>query len=192
MTPTPTTTHPEYVTATTVRKPRPIRGILWGLMLGVGAAAIAIIVKLIEFDQVQALLIVAGGVVLGLLWSILGPAKRPKGPPPRRLEPAVEHAAPDVAAPAPPVPPIVAPDVVPDAAVRDAVPDELEVEGEEELRIEPLDVEPLDLPPAPGTRAAPDQVPEPPPTEARPNAPDEPRSEPSPPPPPPPPPPPAP
>ena len=36
------------------RKPHPIRGILWGLIMGIGAAVIAILLKIIPFDLVWA------------------------------------------------------------------------------------------------------------------------------------------
>ena len=66
------------------RKPHPIRGILWGLIMGIGAAAIAILLKIIPFELVWALIVLGGGILLGILWSTLGPAKKPKGEPPWR------------------------------------------------------------------------------------------------------------
>ena len=81
---TPTTTTTTVRTAEAFRKPHPIRGILWGLIMGIGAAAIAIILKIIPFELVWALIVLGGGILLGILWSTLGPAKKPKGEPPWR------------------------------------------------------------------------------------------------------------
>ncbi|MGH9134196.1 MAG: hypothetical protein ACRDZZ_09690, partial [Ilumatobacteraceae bacterium] len=109
------------------RKPHPIRGILWGLLLGIGAAAMAILLKIIPLELLWAIIVVAAGVVIGILWSTLGPAKKPKTPPPYvvagRAAPGAAT-APDMGPvpPSPPPPP-----------------------GLEPLNIQPLDVEPLDL-----------------------------------------------
>ncbi len=51
---TPTTTTTTVRTAEAFRKPHPIRGILWGLIMGIGAAAIAILLKIIPFELVWA------------------------------------------------------------------------------------------------------------------------------------------
>jgi hypothetical protein len=119
---TPTTTTTTVRTAEAFRKPHPIRGILWGLVMGIGAAALAILLKIIPFDLLWALIVLGAGILLGILWSTLGPAKKPKGEPPwRRAEDVTRR--PDLdGAPVPPSPP-----------------------GVEPLLIQPLDVEPLDI-----------------------------------------------
>jgi hypothetical protein len=127
----PTTTTTTVRTADAFRKPHPIRGILWGLVMGIGAAAIAILLKIIPFDLVWALIVLGGGILLGILWSTLGPAKKPKGEPPWRPEPVTQRADWDTGSPAPPAPPIPPTPPVPP--------------GVEPLHIQPLDVEPLDL-----------------------------------------------
>ncbi len=122
---TPTTTTTTVRTAEAFRKPHPIRGILWGLIMGIGAAAIAILLKIIPFELVWALIVLGGGILLGLLWSTLGPAKKPKGEPPwRPAEQVTDRPDWDAGAvpPSPPLPPDVEP-----------------------LLIQPLDVEPLDI-----------------------------------------------
>jgi hypothetical protein len=124
---TPTTTTTTVRTAEAFRKPHPIRGILWGLIMGIGAAAIAILLKIIPFDLVWALVVLGGGILLGILWSTLGPAKKPKGEPPWRPAEQVTSRPDWDAGPVPPSPPIP-PDVEP-------------------LHIQPLDVEPLDIDP---------------------------------------------
>jgi hypothetical protein len=120
------------VTTTPVpfRKAHPIRGILWGFMMGLGATVIAILLKIIPFDLVWAVIVLAGGIVVGILWSTLGPAKKPKGVPPRPTE-VVTHRPDWDASPVPPAP------------RTSAVPP-----GVEPVLIQPLDVEPLDIPSA--------------------------------------------
>jgi hypothetical protein len=124
------------VTTTPVpfRKSHPIRGIAWGFMMGLGAAVIAILLKIIPFDLVWALIVLAGGILIGILWSTLGPAKKPKGVPPRPTEvvthrPDWDASAVPPSAPTSPVPPVAPP-----------------APGVEPLHIQPLDVEPLDIP----------------------------------------------
>ena len=93
--------------------------------MGIGASALAILLKIIPFELVWALIVLGGGILLGILWSTLGPAKKPKGDPPWRPAEQVT-ARPDWdAGPVPPSPPLP-PDVEP-------------------LLIQPLDVEPLDI-----------------------------------------------
>ena len=122
---TPATTTTTVRTAEAFRKPHPIRGILWGLIMGIGAAAIAILLKIIPFELVWALIVLGGGILLGLLWSTLGPAKKPKGEPPWRPAEQVTT-RPEWDAGAVPQSPPLPPDVEP-------------------LLIQPLDVEPLDI-----------------------------------------------
>jgi hypothetical protein len=138
---TPTTTTTTVRTADAYRKPHPIRGILWGLIMGIGAAAIAILLKIIPFDLMWALIVVGGGILLGILWSTLGPAKKPKGQPPwRPVEQVATHPDWD-GGPVPPAPP--------------APP------GTEPLVIQPLDVEPLDIDTSPPSDLPPADVPAP-------------------------------
>jgi hypothetical protein len=122
---TPTTTTTTVRTAEAFRKPHPIRGVLWGLVMGIGAAALAIILKIIPFELTWALIVLGGGILLGILWSTLGPAKKPKGDPPWRPAEQVTTRGDWDAGPVPPSPPLP-PDVEP-------------------LVIQPLDVEPLDI-----------------------------------------------
>ncbi|HWM22786.1 MAG TPA: YrzE family protein [Ilumatobacteraceae bacterium] len=122
---TPTTTTTTVRTAEAYRKPHPIRGILWGLLMGIGAAVIAILLKVIPFDLVWALIVLGAGILLGILWSTLGPAKKPKGDPPWRPTEQVTQRPDWDAGPVPPSP---------------STPP-----GVEPLTIRPLDVEPLDI-----------------------------------------------
>ena len=57
---------------TVVVKKRPIRGLIAGLLMGLGAA-----LMLVLFDvNVSGDLVLAGGLVLGLVWGLFGPTRR--------------------------------------------------------------------------------------------------------------------
>jgi hypothetical protein len=64
-----------------VKKTHPIRGILWGLMMGLGLSIVLVLTKVIPLDLVPMLLVLLVGTVAGTLWSIFGPAKHPKDVP---------------------------------------------------------------------------------------------------------------
>lgn len=66
--------------ATTKR--RPIRGLLYGLLLGLGATLFVVGQGIAALGTWPPFLVLVGGVVVGVLWSTMGPAKAPKGPPP--------------------------------------------------------------------------------------------------------------
>lgn len=58
---------------TTVVKKRPVRGMIAGLLIGLGAA-----LMLVSFDvNISGDLVLAAGLVLGLLWGLFGPTRRP-------------------------------------------------------------------------------------------------------------------
>jgi len=77
----------------TVKQTHPVRGVLWGLMFGIGLALVLVITKVITLDLTTMIIVVVVGTIAGTAWSILGPAKAPKGPPP--AEPiTVERAEP--------------------------------------------------------------------------------------------------
>ena len=59
--------------ATTKR--RPVRGLIWGVILGLGLALIAIGQGMAALGTWPPFLLVVAGIVLGVLWSTLGPAK---------------------------------------------------------------------------------------------------------------------
>ncbi len=68
--------------ADTPKKTKPIAGGIWGLLLGIGLALMAIDRKLIALSIAPAALFIVVGIVLGLLWALFGPAKKPKVAPP--------------------------------------------------------------------------------------------------------------
>jgi hypothetical protein len=63
----------------------PIRGMLWGLMMGVGLALVLVITKVIDLNLTMLIVVVAIAILAGLLWSTIGPAKEPTGPPPATM-----------------------------------------------------------------------------------------------------------
>lgn len=64
-------------------KRHPIRGAVWGFLMGIGVALILFNFALIALGQaVPWLLIIGGFTVLGVLWGMFAPAKKPKGDPP--------------------------------------------------------------------------------------------------------------
>lgn len=58
---------------------KPILGAVWGVFFGLGLALIAINSGIIEMTIGAAVPVVILGIALGVLWSLFGPAKRPKG-----------------------------------------------------------------------------------------------------------------
>lgn len=67
------------MTATSVKK-HPIRGLFWGLFMGVGLALILIGRGVIAFgDTVSFIVVVLIGMAISVVWSMFGPAKKPKG-----------------------------------------------------------------------------------------------------------------
>ena len=61
-----------------VKKTHPIRGILWGLMMGLGLSIVLVLTKVIPLDPVPMLIVLVLGTIVGTLWSIFGPAKHAK------------------------------------------------------------------------------------------------------------------
>ena len=61
-----------------VKKTHPVRGILWGLMMGLGLSIVLVLTKVIPLDLVPMLFVLVLGTIVGTLWSIFGPAKHAK------------------------------------------------------------------------------------------------------------------
>ena len=64
-----------------VKKTHPVRGILWGLMMGLGLSIVLVLTKVIPFALAPMLIVLVLGAVIGTVWSIFGPAKHPKDVP---------------------------------------------------------------------------------------------------------------
>lgn len=68
----------------------PIRGLLWGILMGIGLAVTAIGMKWAAIGTNAPFVFFAIGLVISLAWSMFGPPKGPKGP-----EPAAPFADPE-------------------------------------------------------------------------------------------------
>lgn len=72
----------------------PVRGAIWGLILGLGIAILLTFVwPVIGLDAVAMVavkwaLIVGGVMLLSILWGLFGPARKPKGQAPAHFEQA--------------------------------------------------------------------------------------------------------
>jgi len=112
-------------------KRHPIRGILWGLLFGVGLYFLLIGRKVFSIGEWTPFIIsIVIGIVVNVLWSMFAPAKKAKAPKgysglPIEPAPAAAAAASYTAAPPPPVPsaPMPAPPPVPEPEPP-AVPDQ--------------------------------------------------------------------
>ncbi len=74
MTDAATTVHQEHL----VKKTHPVRGVLWGLLMGLGLSIVLVLTKVIPLALGPMLIVLVLGTAVGTLWSIFGPAKRPK------------------------------------------------------------------------------------------------------------------
>lgn len=61
-------------------KRRPVRGIIWGVILGLGLALISIGQGWAALGTWPPVLILLAGIVVGFLWSTFGPAKSTRQP----------------------------------------------------------------------------------------------------------------
>lgn len=60
----------------------PIRGLLWGLLFGIGLAFVLVFSTIIVFARVPVATTIAIGTAAGLLWSVIGPPRTTRSPPP--------------------------------------------------------------------------------------------------------------
>ena len=58
-----------------IKETYPLRGVLWGIMFGLGLMVVAIVSKVIALSLVSALAVLILGIAIGTTWSILGPAQ---------------------------------------------------------------------------------------------------------------------
>lgn len=66
----------------TVKKLRPFRGFFWGLLIGIGLAGVLVFSATITLSILAVIACIVVGLFVGVVWGVLGPAKKPKGPPP--------------------------------------------------------------------------------------------------------------
>ncbi len=62
-------------------KRRPVRGVLYGIVLGLGLALLVVGQGWAALGTWPPFLVLIAGVVIGTLWSTFGPAKGAKEPP---------------------------------------------------------------------------------------------------------------
>lgn len=74
--PTPGPAQPIPPTGAAQRQTFVVRGVLWGIMLGLGLAIVAVLTTVISLDLVQIIIVFVVGVLIGTLWSLFGPAKK--------------------------------------------------------------------------------------------------------------------
>ena len=60
------------------RNGRPIRGLLWGLIFGLGLTLLLVVTNTILLAWVPMLVTMAIGTAIGIAWSLFGPARKPK------------------------------------------------------------------------------------------------------------------
>jgi hypothetical protein len=103
----------------------PVRGLLGGLLLGIGLALVMVQLGFVPFAEWTVLVVIVAGVLLGLAFALVMPAPAvATAPPPARVQ---TPAAPAPSAPAPPTeaPPADAPPVPPsDTTVIERPPDD--------------------------------------------------------------------
>ena len=75
--------------ADTVTQRHPIRGAIWGLVMGLGIFLLLTVAwPVIGLDSVggvvtKLVIVLVISMAVSVLWGMFGPAKKPKGPPPR-------------------------------------------------------------------------------------------------------------
>ena len=66
----------------TITKRHPIRGFLYGILLGLGLMLLVVGQGIAALGTYPPFIVLIVGIVAGTLWGMYGPAKGPKGPPP--------------------------------------------------------------------------------------------------------------
>ena len=60
------------------KQTHPARGVLWGLLFGLGLALLAIVTRTVVLGWLPFILLLVVGTAIGLAWSLFGPARKPK------------------------------------------------------------------------------------------------------------------
>jgi len=58
-----------------IKQTHPVRGVLWGIMFGLGLVIVSIVTKVIALSLLPAIVVLIIGIAVGTLWSLFGPAK---------------------------------------------------------------------------------------------------------------------
>jgi len=74
----------------TTREPvlhrHPIRGAIWGLVMGLGVILLLMVLSKVQLQIPTAIIYTVVGGVVGALWGTFAPPKKPKGPRPAAAE----------------------------------------------------------------------------------------------------------
>lgn len=82
------------MTSQTTLHRHPIRGVIWGLVFGLGVTGLLMVFSIIELSIMNLIIYTAAVTVAGLLWGLFAPPKKPKGTAPARYAaPAAPAAA---------------------------------------------------------------------------------------------------
>lgn len=71
----------------TTLKRHPIRGFIWGLITGVGVGLLLMVFSIVPLSIPTLIIYTAVSAVLGALWGMFAPPKKPKGARPDTLPP---------------------------------------------------------------------------------------------------------
>jgi hypothetical protein len=82
-------------------KRHPIRGFIWGLVFGLGAGLLLMVLSIVPLSIPTLAIYTGAAAVLGLVWGMVGPAKQPKGPAPVSATSPQPPAEPMVGEPSP-------------------------------------------------------------------------------------------
>ena len=85
-------------------KRHPIRGAIFGLLLGIGTAALLIMYAVIALGTLTPIFVIVAGIVVGILWGMFGPVKTTRELPPSRLRTMPEAKTAPGASQPPPAP----------------------------------------------------------------------------------------
>jgi hypothetical protein len=116
------------MTSQTTLHRHPIRGVIWGLVLGLGVTGLLMVFSIIELSILNLIIYTAAVTVAGLLWGLFAPPKKPKGTAPAGY---AAPSAPTAASTPPPVataastPPPAAGSAEPMARMGDADSDDM-------------------------------------------------------------------
>ncbi|MFH1105247.1 MAG: hypothetical protein V1757_09970 [Actinomycetota bacterium] len=62
----------------TILKRHPIRGAIWGLLFGAGLGLLLMVLSIVPLSIPTLIIYTAAATVVGILWGLFAPAKRPK------------------------------------------------------------------------------------------------------------------
>lgn len=72
--------------ATTLTR-HPVRGAIWGLLFGTGLGLLLMVLAIVPLSIPTLIIYAVASTVLGVLWGMFAPAKRPKGAAPAAAAP---------------------------------------------------------------------------------------------------------